>query len=36
MTVTTLRPRSGHDLDTWKRTFPETTDFLVSARAAAP
>lgn len=36
MTVTTLRPRGGHDFDTWKRTFPEATDFLVSGWATAP
>lgn len=36
MTVTTLRPRGGHDLDTWKRTFPETVDFLVSGWTVTP
>ncbi|WP_017585782.1 alpha/beta hydrolase [Nocardiopsis ganjiahuensis] len=36
MTVTTLHPRGGHDLGTWKRTFPETVDFLVSGWASTP
>jgi predicted esterase len=36
MTVTTLRPRGGHDLDTWQRTFPETVDFLVSGWTGTP
>lgn len=36
MTVTTLRPRGGHDLTTWKRTFPEATDFLAAGWVAAP
>ncbi|MGW5875244.1 alpha/beta hydrolase [Nocardiopsis terrae] len=36
MTVTTLHPRGGHDLDTWKRTLPETVDFLVAGWSAKP
>lgn len=36
MTVTTLRPRGGHDLTTWKRTFPEAVDFLVAGWASTP
>ncbi|WP_017544173.1 alpha/beta hydrolase [Nocardiopsis prasina] len=33
MTVDTLRPRGGHDLETWRSTFPEAVDFLVSGWA---
>ncbi len=36
MTVTTLRPPGGHDLTTWKSTFPDAVDFLVSGWAASP
>ncbi len=36
MTVDTLRPRGGHDLETWRSTFPETVDFLVSGWTATP
>ncbi|MBR8741852.1 esterase family protein [Nocardiopsis sp. MG754419] len=36
MTVTTLRPSGGHDLHTWKRTFPEVAEFLVSGWAGTP
>lgn len=36
MTVTTLQPRGGHDLETWQRTFPEAVDFLVSGWASTP
>lgn len=36
MTVTTVHPRGGHDFRTWKHTFPDATDFLVSGWSATP
>ena len=36
MTVITLRPRGGHDLRVWKRTFPDVADFLVTGWASTP
>ena len=36
MTVATVHPRGGHDFDTWKRTFPDAVDFLVSGWTDAP
>jgi S-formylglutathione hydrolase FrmB len=36
MTVTTLHPHGGHDFTTWKRSFADTVDFLVSGWTATP
>ncbi|WP_159944542.1 MULTISPECIES: esterase family protein [unclassified Nocardiopsis] len=36
MTVTTLHPRGGHDFATWRRSFPDTVDFLVSGWTSTP
>lgn len=36
MTVATVHPRGGHDFGTWKRTFPDVVDFLVSGWSATP
>ncbi|PDP87920.1 esterase [Glycomyces fuscus] len=36
MTVATLHPHGGHDFTTWKRSFADTVDFLVSGWTATP
>ncbi|ADH69724.1 MULTISPECIES: alpha/beta hydrolase [Nocardiopsis] len=36
MTVATLHPHGGHDFTTWKRSFPDAVDFLVSGWSSAP
>lgn len=36
MTVATAHPLGGHDFGTWKRTFPDTVDFLVAGWSATP